>query len=422
MLRRFVIACTALVMIFVGACSDRGDSAGQEKTTTALTATDKGISPTEIRIAIVADVDTPIVPGLFQESVDGIKAWAAYQNRKGGLAGRHVVVDFYDSKVNGDEWRNAVIKACASDFAMVGTTSVVDASVTEMVDCAIPEIPQLTVSAAHRTAPNSFATFNGPPNQVLIGPQQWFLEKYGAQGCCKGVWLYPSEVPETLALAKRAKQAALDNGYTFLREFPLNARDPNYVPYAQAIKRTGATYVASLTDFNQWALLRREAKVQGVDKVLAWDCSLTCYDPAFLKVGGADVEGQYTTINFLPFEEADQYPAVQSYLTELKRINPNAQINGLSVGTWIGGLLFGEAVQKVVKDKGVNALTRANLLSALHGIHDFDADGLTGPTDVGNKAGTRCFVLMQVQGGKFVRAYPSKGIDCNADNAVISTS
>jgi branched-chain amino acid transport system substrate-binding protein len=57
------------------------------------TATDVGITPTEIHIAVIADVDNSFAPGLFKASVDGVKGVAKYINATGGLAGRKLVVD-----------------------------------------------------------------------------------------------------------------------------------------------------------------------------------------------------------------------------------------------------------------------------------------------------------------------------------------
>src|SRR5207247_11278356 len=77
----------------------------------ATKASDIGITPTEIKIAVVADVDTPLAPGLFQGIVDGFNGFAKYINANGGLAGRKVVGDFHESKLNGPESRNAMITA-----------------------------------------------------------------------------------------------------------------------------------------------------------------------------------------------------------------------------------------------------------------------------------------------------------------------
>jgi hypothetical protein len=82
-------------------------------------ADDVGITDSQIRVAVIADVDTPVQPGLFQKSVDAMKAWASVVNKGGGIAGRKVAIDFIDSKLNPNETRNAIITACANDFAMV---------------------------------------------------------------------------------------------------------------------------------------------------------------------------------------------------------------------------------------------------------------------------------------------------------------
>jgi hypothetical protein len=63
-------------------------------------------------------------------------------------------------------------------------------------------------------------------------------------------------------------------------------------------------------------------------------------------------------------------------------------------------------------------MTRAKLIQALKDTHDFDADGIYGATDIGNRATGSCFVLMQVRNGRFVRVFPAKGLDCHPENVV----
>ena len=53
-----------------------------------------GISKKEIRIGVMADVENAFQPGLFKGSVDGINGFAKYVNKRGGIAGRKLVVDF----------------------------------------------------------------------------------------------------------------------------------------------------------------------------------------------------------------------------------------------------------------------------------------------------------------------------------------
>jgi ABC-type branched-subunit amino acid transport system substrate-binding protein len=75
-------------------------------------ATEVGVTPTQIHIAVIADVDNSFAPGLFKASVDGVQGVAKYINATGGLAGRKLVVDFYDSHVNPTQTRQAEIQAC----------------------------------------------------------------------------------------------------------------------------------------------------------------------------------------------------------------------------------------------------------------------------------------------------------------------
>ena len=66
-------------------------AAAQSDTKEAAKATDVGITPTEIHVAVIADVDNPIVPNLFRGSKDAVEGAAKFLNSKaggGGLAGR----------------------------------------------------------------------------------------------------------------------------------------------------------------------------------------------------------------------------------------------------------------------------------------------------------------------------------------------
>ena len=127
-------------------------------------ADDVGITDTEIRLAVIADVDTPIQPGLFQKSVDAMEAWAEVVNKDGGIAGRKVVIDFIDSKLNPNETRNAIIKACADDFAMVGGQALFLSNVDDMVACTnkageaigIPDMPGNALDNAQSCSPVTY--------------------------------------------------------------------------------------------------------------------------------------------------------------------------------------------------------------------------------------------------------------------------
>src|SRR5438874_13142736 len=117
------VLCAVVVTSLVGVAGTAGAQSSDE----TPKATDVGITATEIHIAVVADVDNSIVPNLFKPDADAVVGVGKYLNSKaggGGLAGRKVVVDFYDSKLNPTATTNAEIQACGNDVAMVGTSSV----------------------------------------------------------------------------------------------------------------------------------------------------------------------------------------------------------------------------------------------------------------------------------------------------------
>jgi putative cofactor-binding repeat protein len=148
-----LVATVMLFMMTMSVVAVAQDTNDDEKPT----ATEIGITDDEIRIAVIADVESPIAPGAFVGSVDGVRGWARYVNANGGLAGRKVVVDFLDSHLSADDARNAVIKACAEDFAIVGTSVIFLNNVDDMEACvdqagAATGIPDIAVVCTARTS------------------------------------------------------------------------------------------------------------------------------------------------------------------------------------------------------------------------------------------------------------------------------
>jgi hypothetical protein len=54
----------------------------------------------------------------------------------------------------------------------------------------------------------------------------------------------------------------------------------------------------------------------------------------------------------------------------------------------------------------------------LGNMHDFDAQGLVGPVDIGNHETPHCMVVAMVKNGKWIREYPKKAgtFDCSKQN------
>ena len=165
---RLLVAC-ALV---TGVVTIAATQSGAQSSSGNPGATDIGVTSSAVRIGVVADVDTPLSPGIFQGVVDGVRGAARYLNSTaggGGVAGRKVVVDFIDSKLNPTTSRNAIITACGQDFALVGTAAIFLTNFDDAVGChdqagAATGIPDFgaVVGATEGCTPISFPV--NPPN------------------------------------------------------------------------------------------------------------------------------------------------------------------------------------------------------------------------------------------------------------------
>src|SRR4029079_168542 len=176
---------------------------------------------------------------------------------------------------------------------------------------------------------------------------------------------------------------------------------------------TGATYARSGLAYNSTVSLRKEAKLQGVAGVKVWDCASQCYDKRLLEQGGTDVEGEYVSSIFTPFEEAKSNKMTADFL----KFTGKDKADGFAALAWASGIYLRDAVKAAIKGDN-NALTRENVLKAADTINGFTADGMIGKTDVGDRTPSSCYMLMQLKDGKFVRVTPSKGFSCSPKNAV----
>ncbi len=428
------VALIATIVLVTGMTSAIASAQSDEKPTDS----EVGVTADEIRIAVVADVDTPLAPGIFQGSVDGVKGWAKYMNSKGGLAGRKVVIDFIDSKLSADDARNAIIEACQNDFAMVGTSAIFMNNVDDIENCvdkagAASGIPDLTVVATEIAQQCSPTTYAINPPQLICDtkdehPQTWqanvgrafyYEKKYGKD--LHGGYILSGDI-KAAENANRGSMTQMQTAGSGIKkdfETTISSRAtlPEYTPIVQQLKQAQSNYAQSGGTYNTTVLLRREAKNQGItDPNFIWDCTLQCYDKALLEQGGADVEGQYVSLLFLPFEEASTTKGLANFI----KYTGKDKVDGFGVQAYASGLLLTQAVDQVVAKSGVNGVTRKAVFDELANIHDFTAEGIIGKTDTGNRKVSPCYVLTQVKNGEFVRVTPTKKgtFDCKKRNTL----
>jgi ABC-type branched-subunit amino acid transport system substrate-binding protein len=397
-------------------------------------ADDVGITDTEIRLAVIADVDTPIQPGLFQKSVDAMKAWAEVVNKAGGVAGRKIVIDHIDSKLNPNETRNAIIKACADDFAMVGGQALFLNNVDDMVACkdkagaaiGLPDMPGNALDTTQSCSPVTFVTTSlgaycetkdQTPQTYTVqqGDYLYYMKKYKD---LHGIWTVPADLKATKNAVTPTAQAGVDLGIKKDGQgfYDIFSRDPQsaMTPIVQVIKSNNSTFAKN--GGNKMADLRKEATLQGANSVKVWACNQACYDNLLIEQGGADVDDTQILLSTIPFySEYKSNPTLKKLVAAAGGIE-NVDFN--SVSALVAALLFQDAAEKAVADGGT--LSRQTLFDALKQETAFDADGIIGATNVAEKTPSPCIVMTQIKDGKFVRTYPKKvgTFDCNKKNVI----
>ncbi len=443
------IRVVALVAAIAAALGVLATTAAGQASKARLAATEVGVTGTEIHIAVIADVDNPIVPNIFLGARDAVQGFARYINascatKNRCLAGRKLVVDFYDSKINANETRNAEILACTNDFAMVGTSAVFLTSVDEMRNCTdqvgvttgIPDIPFVSAHLVHECSDQSFPI--APPSlrcdtkdqhpqtyDANVARGYYFTKKYGD---LHGSYVFSDDAGHDSMVASGVgglrDLGGVGNGVSSDGDFKVApfTTQSGYTTIIATMKTEHSNYAQCGLPYSCTVQLRKEAVLQGVtDQVKVWDCGPQCYDKAFLQAGGVDVEHEYVDTQFLPFYDPKEQNA-NPMLANFVRYTGKDNVDGFGVYTWSAAVAFRDAVNAIVKAHGMNGLTRANLLAALNHIHKFNADGMFGTMDLAGRKTTDCHVLTRVRNGTFVRVQPTKpgAFDCNPKSLIVS--
>jgi ABC-type branched-subunit amino acid transport system substrate-binding protein len=426
--------------------STGNDAAGGTSTTAAAAndkcasekpeATDIGVTADKITVETMADVGSSLAPGLFQGNHDGMEAFAKYVNANGGIACRDLEVKLWDSKLNPDESKNGIIDACANAVAMVGGNALFNPDVSAMTGCkdkagaatGLPDVAALANDINEQCAPTAFLiqgvaegckVLTGERDlTAFTGPTKFYLQQGG--GSLHGLFLVPGDLPTTVQSATYQIKAQEDAGVKWDAVLKVSGRDEQaaFTPKVQQIKANKSNYVYMGSNDTAMVNMMKEAKAQGVDTVKVWSCSLACYTPKFLKNGGADIEGTYVWMQFLPFEEASSNEALKAYVDN---VGGMSKVDSFGAQAWQAGMLFKHVVDKIVESDGVNGVTRAKILETLKTTDDFTADGWMGSQGKDLRGFSTCFLVMQVEGGKFVRKFPEKvgTLECDNDAKVV---
>jgi ABC-type branched-subunit amino acid transport system substrate-binding protein len=412
------IVLAALVLV-VAACGNRagdedtgGDASDGGPTTesaggSGAGATDVGVTDDAITIGVVADL-TGVVPGLFKAAPDAVQAYAAMVNEAGGIHGRELVVEVFDTGTNDNGNRVAYEEACDAVFASVGSESAFDTGGYDAVAaCGFPHLAGFTTDDAVDEL--DFVFPRTSPDVVGVGAARWFAEEFPE--AVKNAAMFHGNIPVTELAALNQMEARRSVGWEYIYQQPVATLESNYTPHVLEMERRGVQAFTFVADVNNIVRLQTAMREQGVEVTIA-DVNTQGYSQDYLEAVGPAGEGSYVPLAHALLEEADQIEALEEYVTWLDRTSPGELPTSNGLQAWVRAKMFHEAAEAVGPE-----LTRDALIAELEGMTDWDAGGLIPPIDVGERVQDEsCFLLAQVQDGTYVRVFPDEGFHCSPDD------
>lgn len=375
-------------------------------------ATDVGVTATSVTFGSVATLSGP-VPGLFQGSAYGARAYFAYQNSLGGVYGRQIQLTAADDQLNCGTNKARHLDLAPKVFAFAASLSLYDY-------CSDPVFQQdkqladvsLAFSASTGALQNNFSINPLVPGYRL-GSLLYYKSKF--PDAVKHVATLYGNVGAAPQIWANVKRAAESVGYHVDYERAYTAGESDFTTDIVQMRQKGVQmlYFISADVPTIVHVLQAADQQQWHPALVAVGAGDAVYDPAFIKTAGRLAEHVYgdqgSALFFNP-EDARAIPGVALYQTWMAKIGQADHMDLYSAWGWAQALLTVQAL----KAAGPR-LTRPAFLKALKGIHSFDADGMFARTDPASKSPQTCYVILRVDNQRFHRVdTPPNAFRCDA--------
>ena len=390
------------------------DESGQKSTG----ATARGVTDSDIHVGTVTDKGSTIRAGLDKEMSDSATAFVAWCNQHGGINGRKLVLDDLDAQLF--NYNDVITKACSVDFAMVGGGAVFDdADNGQRVQCGLPNVAGFVTSPIARTADLLVQPVPNPVDKLPVGHYK-AVDRI-APGALQNFGVLTGNVTTTQAQRDQTVQAvqALGGKVVYSAEFDVVGGESNWAPFIDDMRSKGV---------RTFEIIGEPVYLQQIQSAMATanffpDVTMVntnFYDSKYAQEGGANAKNTYIRSAFFPLELSDENPATADYLQVMKEFNPSGKIAQLGIQGMSAWLLFATAASKCGSQ-----LTAECLLTNAK-VDKWTGGGLHAETSPATSQPSPCFLLMTLQGSKFVYdekdTQPNKGkFNCDPNNVLTTT-
>jgi branched-chain amino acid transport system substrate-binding protein len=328
----------------------------------------------------------PVAPGLKSEVVLGsigveagllgavsgpappaIRAWAAYVNARGGLAGHRVRVILADDG-NDPARAQALVRQLVEREKVVAfineyTLNTLGAVMPYLEEKKIPVIGSIGGDLIGGSSPMMFNPLAGSFGES----HAWAtLLTINAMTEKKKLGLvYCREVNGCTTYVQTIKKLMPYGDLNIVYEAQVSLAQPDYTAEMLEAQRAGAEVLFTLVDSASIGRVAKSAHRQGYQPIFvaAFNAS---HDLVF--AGGKDVEGLLVGGRYAPW---DSSPLVEEYREAMKTYQPNAPRGDLGGGVFVVGRLLQERIALFLKEPPTSA-------QFLEGLYALDKDTLGG--------------------------------------------
>ncbi|MGQ0832858.1 MAG: ABC transporter substrate-binding protein [Microthrixaceae bacterium] len=387
-------------------------AAGQRDTFVSISGV-PGVSDKEIAFAVVGTkANNPLGNCILDCYLDGIKAYFAFRNAEGGIYKRNLVVtQELDDELGNNQVRALEVTSGNKVFGAFEATLLPSG----WGDLDAAGVPTYTWGIHPADAANRSHIFpsiaircadctgRGVPYAVKIaGAKRVATVGYGisenSKVCTKtvadSIELYSSDIGADVAYVNDNLDYGLPSGIG---------------PQVTAMKKAGVDFISTCIDLNGMKKLAQELERQGMQDVVLYHPNT--YNQSFVTEAGGIFEGDFVTVQFIPFEADTSGTALSDFLTWMGK--QGSEPSELAMVGWINATLAYEGLLAA----GPN-FDRDKVTAATNALTDFTAGGLIEPIDwteahIPFTQATRstdtsgeCTTLVRIENGKFVTVGP----------------
>jgi Periplasmic binding protein len=393
--------------------SDAAASGEEDRDTFVEIAGVPGVTDDAINFAAIGTRSNNILGTCILDCyMEGINAYFAFRNSEGGIFGRDLVLsqDLDDALGN----NQAVSLEVVSDDEVFGAfqATLLPTGWGDLHDAGIPTyawgihadeaanrdhiFPSTTIQCADCTgrALPWLAKEAGATKIASIGYGDTENSKVCTQNNAKSVELYAEDTGQEVVYVNDELSYGLSGG--------VGAE-------VTTMKDAGVDFILSCLDLNAMKTFAQELSRQGMDDVQM--VHPNTYNQAFVTEAGDLFEGDYVSVQFLPFEADAEGTALEDYFTWIEETG--AEPSELAMAGWINATLVFDGLLAAGPE-----FDRDKVVAATNHLAEWSAGGLTEPVDWAtahtpftndsrpDDAGDECSAVVQIVDGTFETVMP----------------